>query len=121
MATVTNSVPQFSLKGGRNMQYEIDSSSDLSTWAFNNMATITNLNGVVQIVDTNPPASGQRFYRAASLPALSISQLSSNLVLYGTVVPSNGLVTLSWPGNLVLEESSRWSSRSGSWWRVIHQ
>jgi hypothetical protein len=66
LATTTGGVPQFSLKGGRGFQYEIDSSTDLSTWSSNSIVTITNLNGIAQIVDTNPPASDQRFYRAVS-------------------------------------------------------
>jgi hypothetical protein len=66
LATLTNGSPQFSLKGGRGFQYEIDSSPDLLTWSPIGTLTITNLNGIVQIVDTNPPASDQRFYRAIS-------------------------------------------------------
>jgi hypothetical protein len=66
LATATAGIPQFSLKGGRGFQYEIDSSADLSTWSSNSTVTITNLNGIVPIVDINPPASDQRFYRAIS-------------------------------------------------------
>ena len=66
MATMTNGVPQFSLKGARGFQYEIDSSSDLSSWSSNSMVTITSLNGIAQIVDPNSPALKQRFYRAVS-------------------------------------------------------
>jgi hypothetical protein len=66
LATATGGVPQFSLKGGRGFQYEIDSSSDLTTWSAIGTLTINNLNGMAQIVDTNPPASDQRFYRAVS-------------------------------------------------------
>ncbi len=66
LATTTGGVPQFSLKGGRGFQYEIDSSPDLSAWSSNSTVTITNLNGIAQIVDPNPPASDQRFYRAVS-------------------------------------------------------
>ncbi len=69
MASVTNGVPQFSLKGGRGFQYEIDSSSDLTTWSHIGTMTITNLNGMVSIIDPNPPASSQRFYRAVSYQA----------------------------------------------------
>jgi hypothetical protein len=67
LATLTNGSPQFSLKGGRGFQYEIDSSPDLLTWSPIGTLTVTNLNGIAQIVDTNPPASNQRFYRAVSL------------------------------------------------------
>jgi hypothetical protein len=62
----TNGVPQFFLKGGRGFQYEIDSSTDLSAWSSNGILTITNLNGTARIVDTNPPASASRFYRAVA-------------------------------------------------------
>ena len=65
-ASTTNGVPKFSLKGGRGLQYEIDSSPDLSLWSSIGTLTITNLNGTIQIVDTNPPALDQRFYRAVS-------------------------------------------------------
>lgn len=57
---------QFSIRGGRFMQYEIDSSPDLVTWSPIGTVTITNLNGAAQITDTNPPAADQRFYRAVS-------------------------------------------------------
>jgi hypothetical protein len=63
---MTNGVPKFSLKGGRGFQYEVDSSPDLSAWSSIGVLTITNLNGTIQIVDTNPPALDQRFYRAVS-------------------------------------------------------
>jgi hypothetical protein len=59
-------MPQFFIRGGRGFQYEIDSSPDLAAWSSIGVFTITNLNGTIQIVDTNPPASGQRFYRAVS-------------------------------------------------------
>jgi hypothetical protein len=66
LTTATGGVPQYSLKGGRGFQYEIDSSTDLLAWSPIGMLTITNLNGIAQIVDTNSPASDQRFYRAVS-------------------------------------------------------
>jgi hypothetical protein len=66
LATTTGGVPQFSLKGGRGFKYEIDSSTDLSTWSSNSTVIITSLNGTAAIVDPNPPASDQRFYRAIS-------------------------------------------------------
>jgi enediyne biosynthesis protein E4 len=66
LATTTGSVPQFSLKGGRGLNYEVDSSPDLLAWSPIGTLTITNMNGIAQIVDTNPPALDQRFYRAVS-------------------------------------------------------
>jgi hypothetical protein len=65
LATKTNGVPQFSLKGGRGFQYEVDSSTDLKAWSSIGLLTITNLNGMAQIVDTNAPTAN-RFYRAVS-------------------------------------------------------
>jgi enediyne biosynthesis protein E4 len=66
LATSMGGVPQFSLKGGRGFKYEIDSSTDLSTWYSNSTVIITSLNGTAAIVDPNPSASDQRFYRAVS-------------------------------------------------------
>ena len=66
LATMTNGVPQFSLKGGRSFQYEIDSSPDLSAWTSNSVVTVTNLNGIAPIVDNNPPTA-TRFYRVKQL------------------------------------------------------
>jgi hypothetical protein len=66
LASTTNGVSKFSLKGGRGFQYEVDSSPDLSAWSSIGVLTITNLNGTALIVDTNPPALDQRFYRAVS-------------------------------------------------------
>ena len=62
MVGMTNGVPQFSLKGGRGFQYEIDSLPDLLAWTSNSVVTVTNLNGVAPIVDNNPPTAS-RFYR----------------------------------------------------------
>jgi hypothetical protein len=66
LVSATNGTPQFFLKGGRFMQYDIQTSSDLSAWSALGTLTITNFNGISQIIDTNPPASDQRFYRAVS-------------------------------------------------------
>jgi hypothetical protein len=43
------------------MQFMIQASSDLAAWAPIGAVTITNLNSIVQIIDTNPPASVSRF------------------------------------------------------------
>jgi hypothetical protein len=66
LAGITNGIPQFSIKGGRGMQYEIDSSPDLSVWSSIGTVIVTNLNGTAPIIDTNPPAADKRFYRAFS-------------------------------------------------------
>ena len=61
LATSSGGVPQLFLKAGRGMKFEIQSSSDLTTWSSIGSLTITNLNGIGQIVDPNPPALDQRF------------------------------------------------------------
>ena len=66
MASITNGVSQFSFKGGRGFQYEIDSSSDLSAWTSIGTVAVTNLNGITPIVDNNPPTT-TRFYRIKQL------------------------------------------------------
>jgi hypothetical protein len=65
-ATVMKSVPQFTLKGGRGFQYQIDASTNLTAWSSIGTLTITNLNGTAAIIDTNAPASDLKFYRAVS-------------------------------------------------------
>ena len=62
----TDGIKIHAIKGGRGFQYEIDSSPDLSVWSSIGILTVTNLNGIASIVDTNPPSPGQRFYRAVS-------------------------------------------------------
>jgi VCBS repeat protein/ASPIC/UnbV protein len=64
--SLTNSVPQFYLKGGRYLEYDIQTSTDLVAWSSLPAVTITNLDGTALIVDTNAPSSSQRFYRALS-------------------------------------------------------
>jgi uncharacterized repeat protein (TIGR03803 family) len=66
ITSVTNGVPQFSFKGGRNLQYEVESSMDLKTWSLIVMVTVTNLNGITPIIDNNPSTS-VRFYRIKQL------------------------------------------------------
>jgi len=55
---------QFSLMGGRGLQYEIQSSTELTAWSPLATITITNLDGTAPIIDTNAPASDRKFYRA---------------------------------------------------------
>ena len=66
LASKTNGGPQFSLKGGRFLQYEIQASTDLTNWSAIATVTPTNFNGIVQIIDTNTPGTSRKFYRAAS-------------------------------------------------------
>lgn len=63
LSSFTNGMPRFSLRGGRGLQYDIQSSADLSTWSDLGNITITNINGTAPIIDTNLPGP-QRFYRA---------------------------------------------------------
>lgn len=64
LASTTNGIPEFTLKGGRFLQYDILASSNLTAWSSIGALTITNLDGTSEINDTNPPASGEKFYRA---------------------------------------------------------
>jgi len=66
LATTSNSSPLFAIRGGRNLQYDIETSTDLATWSRLDTLTITNLDGTASINDTNAPISDRRFYRAAS-------------------------------------------------------
>jgi hypothetical protein len=60
----TNGTPRFILRGGRNMKYDIQTSANLAAWSPLFSVTITNLDGTAQIMDTNSPGTGPRFYRA---------------------------------------------------------
>ncbi|HZM02206.1 MAG TPA: CRTAC1 family protein [Candidatus Saccharimonadales bacterium] len=66
LASLTNGIPQFSVKGGRFFHYEIDVSTNLATWSSIGTMLITNFSGTAQIADTNAPGAGARFYRAVS-------------------------------------------------------
>lgn len=61
---LTNGLPQLSLQGGRNLQYDLQTSPNLLTWSLLDTITITNLNGVALVTDTNAPGSDFRGYRA---------------------------------------------------------
>jgi hypothetical protein len=64
LASNTNGVPQFALKGGRGFNYQIDTSTNLADWSLLGTVTITNSNGTAPITDTNAPDARGRFYRA---------------------------------------------------------
>jgi hypothetical protein len=66
LATVTNGAPQFTLKGGLNLSYDLQSSTDLKGWSSIGSLTITNAAGTALIVDTNSPPATEGFYRAVS-------------------------------------------------------
>ena len=59
-----DSPQQFTLKGGRNMRYDLQTSSNLSDWLLLDTITITNLHGTASVSDTNALGSDHRFYRA---------------------------------------------------------
>jgi hypothetical protein len=67
-ATLTNGVPQFTLKGGRGFQYQIVGAVRLTgiwNWSDLGILTITNQNGTALITDTFLPATTKsRFYYA---------------------------------------------------------
>jgi hypothetical protein len=64
LAAPSDGMPQFTLQGGRAMQYEIQVSTNLNTWALLNTIMITNVNGTSLIADTNALNAAGRFYRA---------------------------------------------------------
>jgi hypothetical protein len=55
---------QFTLEGGRNMRYDIQTSTNLTAWSSLYTLTITNLNGTALVTDTSGTGSDRRFYRA---------------------------------------------------------
>jgi len=64
LTALSNGAPLFTLKGGRNLQYDVQASTDLKSWSLLYTLTITNLNGTALITDTNAASSLTRFYRA---------------------------------------------------------
>jgi enediyne biosynthesis protein E4 len=64
VAAHSNGVPKFTLQGGRNLQYDVQWSTNLTAWSLLSTVTITNFNGTALITDTNMPSSDYRFYRA---------------------------------------------------------
>ncbi len=66
IAAMTNGVPQFSLHGGRGLQYNIQKSADLTNWSAIGSVVVTNMSGLGQIVDTNKSSTAHSFYRAVS-------------------------------------------------------
>jgi hypothetical protein len=60
----SNGIPQFALKGGRNLQYDILTATNLTGWSLLSIVTVTNLDGTAAITATNVLNSEQRFYRA---------------------------------------------------------
>ena len=66
LATIANGVPQFVLKAWPRMRFDVQSSSDLAAWSAVTTVTVTNVSGRTEIIDTNPPSSDRRFYRAVS-------------------------------------------------------
>jgi hypothetical protein len=65
MAGITNGVPQITLQSWPGMQYDVQSSTDLANWSLLESLSVTNANGLTQIVITNETAE-ERFYRAVS-------------------------------------------------------
>jgi len=60
----SNGTLQFTLQGGRNLQYDIQTSTNLTAWSLFSTITITNRDGTARITDTNAPGLDRRFYRA---------------------------------------------------------
>jgi hypothetical protein len=64
LASMTNGIPYFSVKGWSGFQYDIEASTNLVAWLTFDTLAITNLNGTALITDTNLVAFRCRFYRA---------------------------------------------------------
>jgi hypothetical protein len=62
-ATRVSGAPQFTLKGGRFMTYDIQGSANLRDWSPVTTVTPTNMAGTASITDP-APAAGHQFYRA---------------------------------------------------------
>lgn len=56
----------FQVKGGRYLQYPIESSSNLVDWTSLTTLTVTNMAGTAQFADPDSPGFPHRFYRAVS-------------------------------------------------------
>jgi len=63
-ASLANGVPQFTLKGGRGFQYQVEASPDSTEWLPIATLSITNFNGTAQLLGTNDSGLSRRFYRA---------------------------------------------------------
>jgi hypothetical protein len=61
--TATNGIANITLKGGRNLKYDLQTGTNLANWSLLSTISITNLDGTAQIIQTNAPGSS-RFYRA---------------------------------------------------------
>jgi enediyne biosynthesis protein E4 len=62
--SMTNGLLQLSLQGGRNLQYDIQTATNLTDWSVLATLSITNLSGTALVTDTNATYSNGRFYRA---------------------------------------------------------
>jgi hypothetical protein len=66
ISAMTNGAPEFSLHGGRGLQYNIQKSADLFSWSTIGSVAVTNMSGLEPIVDTNKSTTAHSFYRAVS-------------------------------------------------------
>lgn len=62
LSTLPETIFVATIEGPANRIYRIEVSEDLRTWT--PLQTLTNLTGTVQVLDENPSAHQQRFYRA---------------------------------------------------------
>ena len=56
-ATQVNGLPEFFLKSGRGLPYDIEVSTDLTVWSVIATVTVTNLNGAAPIRDSALPVT----------------------------------------------------------------
>ena len=64
VAAAADQPQQFTLEGGRNMTYDIQTSTNLTVWSLLDTITISNLDGRALVTDTSGTGSDRRFYRA---------------------------------------------------------
>jgi len=60
----TNGAPQFAIKGGRGVDYQIDTSTNLIDWSFLGTVVVTNQSGTEALTNINVIDPQKRFYRA---------------------------------------------------------
>jgi hypothetical protein len=66
LASKANGEIYFSVQGRLGSDYQVDTSTNLTSWSTLGTLTITNQNGISRIIETNRPVADQRFYRAVA-------------------------------------------------------
>ena len=64
LADLSNNQPRFTLRGGRGIQYQIESSTDLGVWIPVGTPVMVEVGGTAALPDSVMSRAGARFYRA---------------------------------------------------------